>query len=335
MWKSLFGEKLTSKTGPVDTETELGGLDAVGIYFSAHWCPPCRGFTPTLATKFNELTEAGKKFKVVFASSDSDQAAFDSYYAEMPWLAMSYALRDEKEALATKYKCNGIPYLVILDGTTGEIITTNGRSGVSGANFIADFPWRPKVVPNIADDMEGIEDGKCLLVIQDCCSEDVQKANDAWLTPFGEANKTSKDFGRLFVLNGGARAGFFRSQLGFETVTPPHPHPLKQFTDFSEAYGHPSWGCDVCGKGPDTAEEQHHCKECQADYCKDCNAKSKLETPAHVKIPQMVVLNLTEKCYYYPLAGKTEATVENFKALVEDMKADKLTKTNLGEKPAA
>jgi nucleoredoxin len=27
----------------------------VGLYFSAHWCPPCRGFTPNLVAKYNEL----------------------------------------------------------------------------------------------------------------------------------------------------------------------------------------------------------------------------------------------------------------------------------------
>ena len=26
----------------------LAGKDIILIYFSAHWCPPCRGFTPIL-----------------------------------------------------------------------------------------------------------------------------------------------------------------------------------------------------------------------------------------------------------------------------------------------
>ena len=74
-----------------------------------------------------------------------------------------------------------------------------------------------------------------------------------WLTPFAEANKTTKDFKRVFVLNAGGRASFFRGQLGFQAFATKHEHPLVQYTDFVEAYGHDSWGCDGCGKGPTTA----------------------------------------------------------------------------------
>jgi thiol-disulfide isomerase/thioredoxin len=333
MFKELLGDKLNGKAGDVDTETALAGLDAVGIYFSAHWCPPCRGFTPQLATKYGELKAAGKKFEIIFASSDSDKATFDSYWGEMPWLALPYDKRELKENLSTKYNCHGIPYLVILDGSTGEVITTNGRGGVDGANFVADFPWRPKLIPNICDDMEGLEDGKCVIVLQDLASEETQTGIMEWLTPFAEANKFTKDFRRVFVLNAGGRSSFFRSQLGFQGIVTKHEHPLVQFTDFAEAYGHPNWECDSCGKDPDNAEEQHHCKACQADFCKDCNAASGQEVHAELKVPQMCVVDLINQAFYLPLAGKREATAANYQSLVEDMKADKLVKTGLGGKP--
>ena len=70
----------------------------VGLYFSAHWCPPCRGFTPKLAEWYRELKEGPlkEKFDIVFVSSDRDEGAFDDYFNEMPWLALPYDRRDLK-----------------------------------------------------------------------------------------------------------------------------------------------------------------------------------------------------------------------------------------------
>jgi len=45
----LLGAKLIGKDGEVETMTALKGKTAVALYFSGHWCPPCRGFTPKLA----------------------------------------------------------------------------------------------------------------------------------------------------------------------------------------------------------------------------------------------------------------------------------------------
>ena len=36
-----------SKNGKIKKEEALNN-DIVGIYFSAHWCGPCRSFTPNL-----------------------------------------------------------------------------------------------------------------------------------------------------------------------------------------------------------------------------------------------------------------------------------------------
>jgi len=76
----------------------LKDCEAVMIYFSAHWCPPCKGFTPKLAEVYNTLKSKGKKVEIVFASSDQDQAAFDGYFAEMPWKALPFTESAKKEA---------------------------------------------------------------------------------------------------------------------------------------------------------------------------------------------------------------------------------------------
>ena len=45
---SLLGETLKSKDGTVKTADAIKDK-YVAVYFSAHWCPPCRGFTPKLS----------------------------------------------------------------------------------------------------------------------------------------------------------------------------------------------------------------------------------------------------------------------------------------------
>jgi len=125
----------------VDITEMQGDADVVGLYFSAHWCGPCRGFTPKLAELYKACEADGKKFKVIFLSSDSNQAAFDEYFKEMPWYALEYKNRALKENLSNIFDVSGIPTLVLLkaDGTE---ITKSGRNIVSvGAEF---FPWGPE-----------------------------------------------------------------------------------------------------------------------------------------------------------------------------------------------
>ena len=129
-----------SKNGQVTTDEALGDKKVVGLYFSAHWCPPCRGFTPVLATAYKELTAEGKNFEVVFISSDQDQAKFDAYYDEMPWLALPFSERDTKSAVQSEFGVSGIPMLVLLD-ESGNCYNKNGRQAVSSGGPKA-FPWK-------------------------------------------------------------------------------------------------------------------------------------------------------------------------------------------------
>lgn len=96
------------------------------IYYSAHWCPPCRAFTPKLVAWYNGFQPKHKDFQLVFASSDKDEKAMLEYMTEtkMPWPAVKFG---EKEAAGLKgYAAGGIPYLVLLD-ENGKDLT--GKAG--------------------------------------------------------------------------------------------------------------------------------------------------------------------------------------------------------------
>ena len=70
-----FNELITGKLIRADgTEAEAGVLKdkTVLVYFSAHWCPPCRRFTPELVKVYDEWKAAEKPVEVVFVSSDQD-----------------------------------------------------------------------------------------------------------------------------------------------------------------------------------------------------------------------------------------------------------------------
>ncbi|CAF4423383.1 unnamed protein product, partial [Rotaria sp. Silwood2] len=58
--------------------------------FSAHWCPPCRAFTPKLAELYKEAQTTSSSFRVVFVSCDRDEESFNAYRAEMPWSAVPF-----------------------------------------------------------------------------------------------------------------------------------------------------------------------------------------------------------------------------------------------------
>jgi len=145
-FKSLLGETLLTKDGEKPTEEVLGGKTSVGIYFSAHWCPPCRGFTPKLAEMYNNSFKE-KGMEIVFVSWDKDHKQFDEYFAEQPWVALPFGSRDLQSALNKKYKVSGIPNLVILS-PDGEVITKDGRDAVMKDPSGQKYPWIP---PSVAE----------------------------------------------------------------------------------------------------------------------------------------------------------------------------------------
>jgi len=154
--EKIFGDLDIQLMAPEGTKkvSELVGTKVVGLYFSAHWCPPCRGFTPKLAEAYLAITaDKDKSFEIVFVSSDRDEAQFKSYCKEMPWLAVPFARRDIKKDLSKQYKVSGIPALILLDGDTGAVISKDGRSVIMADSVGANFPWAPKSLPELLGDI--------------------------------------------------------------------------------------------------------------------------------------------------------------------------------------
>jgi nucleoredoxin len=161
-----LGTSFQGKTGTVSID-QLKQADAVGIYFSAHWCPPCRGFTPKFAEAYNKLKANGKKFEVVFVSSDRDQKSFDDYYAEMPWLAVPFDDKDRIEELGSVFEVQGIPHLAIIDPKTGKIITGNGRAAIASDPEGKEFPWHPKPLKRLSAATDYFNDMPVMIVFAD------------------------------------------------------------------------------------------------------------------------------------------------------------------------
>ena len=113
-----------------DISTDTGSV--LGLFFSGHWSPTCRKFTPQLADVYENLKKAGQNFEVVFISSKSDTSRdeFETYLKEMPWIAIPFENKKMMEACEVRYDVYldvydvyFSPCLVLIEPETGNIIS--------------------------------------------------------------------------------------------------------------------------------------------------------------------------------------------------------------------
>jgi nucleoredoxin len=113
----------------------------IALYFSAHWCGPCRKFTPQLVEFYNRVAPEHPEFEIVFVSNDRSPIAMETYMrdAQMPWPAIAFAKLPGKEALK-KYAGEGIPCLVLLD-SNGSVLSDSyaGKQRVGPAKVLAEL----------------------------------------------------------------------------------------------------------------------------------------------------------------------------------------------------
>ncbi|CCW71566.1 unnamed protein product [Phytomonas sp. Hart1] len=138
---------------PISAVEALEGKKYILVYFSAHWCPPCRMFTPVLRT-FYEKSHAEKNFEVVFVSLDQSAEKMRAYMegAHGDWLALPF---DEAKVVGkawmTRYNFQTIPTLLVFQNPrttpSGEgkkewrLVTQYARDLLDADPKGEGFPW--------------------------------------------------------------------------------------------------------------------------------------------------------------------------------------------------
>jgi len=122
-------------------DEELAPKQIYGLYFSAHWCGPCRKFTPQLVAYYNQIARDHPEFEIIFVSADKSADDMATYMREsgMPWSAIEYGKLANVPALQ-KYAGRGIPDLVIVDAS-GKVLADSyvGGKYVGPARVLDDL----------------------------------------------------------------------------------------------------------------------------------------------------------------------------------------------------
>merc|ERR1712224_179010 len=138
------------------------------LFFSAHWCPPCRAFTPKLSEVYKKMKSERDDFELVFVSSDKTEEAFNEYFGEMTFCALQFSLRDTKNKLSKNYEVQDIPTLVMLGpvNKNGErpLINKNCRSFIEQED-LSEFPFKEKKYGSISS--ANLNESKCVLIFHE------------------------------------------------------------------------------------------------------------------------------------------------------------------------
>jgi nucleoredoxin len=125
IYEAVKGDIVRVDNGAVvhSDDEALAGKKLIALYFSGHWCPPCRKFTPELVEFYNRVAPQHPEFEILFVSVDHSDFAMQSYMREanMPWPAIDYSKIAAKESI-TRYVGKGVPCLVLVDAA-GKVLS--------------------------------------------------------------------------------------------------------------------------------------------------------------------------------------------------------------------
>jgi nucleoredoxin len=127
----------------------------VGLYFAASWCPDCTEVTSIVA---HVLGKTAEDWNVVYIASDNTQEQLDSFapasFAKVPFenwdersnlkrhFGVCAAKEVESLGMTPDERKSGIPTLIVLESSTGKIVTMDGVQNVMDSNESAVENWK-------------------------------------------------------------------------------------------------------------------------------------------------------------------------------------------------
>jgi len=166
-WIKLLGPTLMTAVGEKPTAETLANKKHVALVFAGNWCPWCRALEPYLLDTYGKLKgKNADDTEIVYLSVDDDEAAYITKTATHPFPSMPYnraqgigeealgfirkrvrqeraaaegnpALANKQGALASRFKVDALPTIVVCDGKTAvnlyeDFITEKGKEPADG-----------------------------------------------------------------------------------------------------------------------------------------------------------------------------------------------------------
>ena len=141
-----FPSEFQTSSSKISKDEVFSSSDIICLYFSAHWCGPCRKFTPSLSEFYKEINSETKQIEIIFCSSDQDQNQFNEYFKTMPWIAIPFD-SEAKDEIAEELGVSSIPTLIVFD-KDGNVLDNDGRSTVMNMGLAAIKTWKEKMNEN-------------------------------------------------------------------------------------------------------------------------------------------------------------------------------------------
>ncbi|KAG2427486.1 hypothetical protein HXX76_012419 [Chlamydomonas incerta] len=145
----LLGPKLETGSGGVKPVSKITGKGRlVGLLFASGHDERCRDFTAELAAIYNGFKAnhpRGADWEVVLVSTDNDESGFRQHVKRVPWPAMAFAQRGDKERLVKLLgvkKRGGGPTLVLVEGEHGRVVNADAGQAVLTDRGCKRFPWQ-------------------------------------------------------------------------------------------------------------------------------------------------------------------------------------------------
>jgi thiol-disulfide isomerase/thioredoxin len=254
--------------------SELSSYSVIGLYFTAHWCPPCRTFTPKLISLYKAANSSQKVIEIIFISFDRDSETMNNYFEEMPWAAIPFSDANLREGIGHRFSITGIPALIVFK-PNGTLISEDGRSDVYSKNAaVIDYWIKGGENPNQE------KNGEASLGIQD---------NEIEVSDFPTDPLEGLVCDRNHYLIWQGDVGKY----------------------YHETTGSALINCGYCKAV--LKRSSWHCRECKFDLCKDCRdwvIESKNYNNPYLKCWSLHSLLMSEKLkeYYLKKIGSDKYT---------------------------